>query len=143
MIIDDSYNASPASVAVALSYLAQCHGKKIFVLGDLGELGDLAEQEHEKIGILAKELKIDLLFAIGNFSKYTLQAFYDGNTETNGRKYQQEFADKQELCNTLLRCIQEECQEDGGLLSCTILIKGSNFMEMWEVTDRLREMTNN
>lgn len=134
VVIDDSYNASPASVAAALAYLAQCKGLKVFVIGDLGELGSLGESEHTKIGQLAKDMGIDILFAFGDFSKYVIQAFYDNNSSSRGRKYQEEFADRAELSNTLIRCLKEECQED---IPVTILIKGSNFMRMWEVTERL------
>jgi UDP-N-acetylmuramoyl-tripeptide--D-alanyl-D-alanine ligase len=125
-VIDDSYNANPASVAASLDFLASLPGHKIFVLGDLGELGDLAQLEHEKIGKLAKKLNIDKLLAFGNFSKYTLQAF---NNSYN------QFADKQDLSNTLLEYITDYKHHN---LPCTILIKGSNFMKMWEVTEYLK-----
>ena len=134
VIIDDSYNASPASVAAALRYLAECMGLKILVLGDLGELGDTAATEHTKIGQLAKELGVDVVFALGNFSKYVSEAFYSDNYAFEGRKYQEGFADKQELSNTVIRCLKDVCQEE---IPVTILIKGSNFMKMWEVTDKL------
>ncbi|MBP9722020.1 MAG: UDP-N-acetylmuramoyl-tripeptide--D-alanyl-D-alanine ligase [Gammaproteobacteria bacterium] len=135
-IIDDSYNASPASVAAALNYLAECEGKKIFVIGDLGELGDTSQLEHERIGRLAKNLNIDLVFAFGDFSKYTLQAFYANNILATDINSTELFADKENLSNTLVRLIKKDCQEETGV---TILIKGSNFMKMWEVTDKVVE----
>lgn len=125
-IIDDSYNANPASVAASLEFLAQLPGAKIFVLGDMGELGNLAKIEHEKIGKLASDLGVDKLLAFGNFSKYTLQTF---NNSCN------QFADKQDLSNTLLEYITDYERYSS---KCTILIKGSNFMKMWEVTENLK-----
>ncbi len=146
-LIDDSYNASPASVAAALKYLAGCEGKKIFILGDLGELGEQAQLEHTKIGELAKDLNIDLLVAFGDFSKYTLDAFYQaklGQSSTKSIKYQERFmnifADKQDLSDTLVRWMKEECAEG---CYATILVKGSNFMKMWEVTDKVIGLYNN
>ncbi len=134
VIIDDSYNASPASVAAALGYLAECIGLKILVIGDLGELGDTAMIEHKRIGQLAKDLGVDIVFSLGDFSKYVSHEFYANNVSYSSRKYQEGFADKQELSNTVLRCLNDICQED---IPVTILIKGSNFMKMWEVTEKI------
>ena len=67
MILDDCYNANPQSVTAALEVLAKtdCE-RKVAVLGDMGELGNLTEQAHYNIGALAAMLGIDLVAAIGS-----------------------------------------------------------------------------
>lgn len=66
IVLDDCYNANPQSVAAALEVLAktECE-RKVAVLGDMGELGDLTDQAHYNMGALAAMLGIDLVIAIG------------------------------------------------------------------------------
>ena len=66
LVLDDCYNANPQSVAAALEVLAktECE-RKVAVLGDMGELGDLTDQAHYNMGALAAMLGIDLVIAIG------------------------------------------------------------------------------
>lgn len=70
-VIEDCYNASPASVAVALHVLAdlKCGGKRIAVLGNMNELGDYAASEHQRVGRLVCELGIDFLIAVGDLAR--------------------------------------------------------------------------
>ena len=67
-VIDDAYNAAPSSVAAALDMLGGLPGRKIFVFGDMLELGDAAEQEHRRIGRLCAEKGVDWLIAIGQWA---------------------------------------------------------------------------
>lgn len=69
--IDDSYNANPQSTAAALRALARVKGggRGIFVLGDMGELGDCAAAAHRSAGELAAALKLDGFFALGRFAE--------------------------------------------------------------------------
>ena len=64
-LLDDCYNANPQSVEASLRVLSSSEGKKVAVLGDMAELGELTEAAHEKIGKLTKELGIDQVIAIG------------------------------------------------------------------------------
>jgi UDP-N-acetylmuramoyl-tripeptide--D-alanyl-D-alanine ligase len=68
-LIDDSYNANPESLRVALESLAQLssRGRSLAVLGDMNELGDHAALEHRAAGNRVAELGIDLLFCLGDF----------------------------------------------------------------------------
>jgi len=69
-IIDDSYNASPASMKQALDTLKELEGKrKIAVLGDMLELGKYTLEVHEEIGKIASSF-VDILFTIGPRAKF-------------------------------------------------------------------------
>ena len=63
-VIKDCYNASPESMKAALMVLGRRQGRRIAVLGDMLELGDCTQEEHERIGCIAAE-KADMIFAFG------------------------------------------------------------------------------
>jgi UDP-N-acetylmuramoyl-tripeptide--D-alanyl-D-alanine ligase len=72
-IIDDTYNASPMSTLAALGVLAELKGKrKIAVLGDMLELGDLTEEGHREVASKAVALKIDIFVAVGSRMKFAV-----------------------------------------------------------------------
>ena len=117
-LIDDSYNANPDSVRAALAVLAKAEGKKILVLGDMGELGERTRDFHERIGEEARIAGIDRLVALGELSAYTAKKFGRG-----GRHFKE---------------IEELLAEIESLLGpgVTLLIKGSRFMQMERVVKR-------
>jgi UDP-N-acetylmuramoyl-tripeptide--D-alanyl-D-alanine ligase len=114
-LIDDTYNANPASMHAALEVLAQAAGKRIFVLGDMGELGDGAAQFHREIGFTARELGIERLLALGELSAQAVAEFGNGSTH---------FKD----VDGLLAALKQELDAD-----TTVLVKGSRFMKMERV----------
>jgi len=63
-ILDDTYNASPASTIAALNLLDELEGRKIAVLGDMLELGDYEWEGHEKVGMRVLEVA-DVLITVG------------------------------------------------------------------------------
>jgi UDP-N-acetylmuramoyl-tripeptide--D-alanyl-D-alanine ligase len=67
VLIDDTYNANPQSMEVALRMLAQRrgHGRGLAVLGEMGELGAIAPEAHRELGRLAGALGLDAVFALG------------------------------------------------------------------------------
>ncbi|MCI8848932.1 MAG: UDP-N-acetylmuramoyl-tripeptide--D-alanyl-D-alanine ligase [Oscillibacter sp.] len=66
VILDDCYNANPQSVAAALEVLARTDcDRKVAVLGDMGELGELTGRAHYNMGALAAMLGVDMVVAIG------------------------------------------------------------------------------
>ena len=78
IIIDDCYNANPQAMAEALRILAQTeHPRRMAVLGDMGELGDLTEQAHRDMGTLARTLGLNTVVAIGPKAK----AIQDANPD--------------------------------------------------------------
>ncbi|MFZ0219811.1 MAG: UDP-N-acetylmuramoyl-tripeptide--D-alanyl-D-alanine ligase [Candidatus Aquirickettsiella sp.] len=118
-LIDDSYNANPSSVAVALQLLAHYSGLRIFVMGDMGELGQNAVDYHRQIGVLAKQFNIDDLYTCGDLSKETSQAF-----GASGKHYTHQQA--------LILALKPRLQKD-----VTVLIKGSRSAEMEKVATAL------
>jgi UDP-N-acetylmuramoyl-tripeptide--D-alanyl-D-alanine ligase len=63
-IVDDSYNASPASMLAALDLLAGMPGRRVAVLGEMLELGDESAAGHERVGVAAASI-VDLLVVVG------------------------------------------------------------------------------
>jgi UDP-N-acetylmuramoyl-tripeptide--D-alanyl-D-alanine ligase len=74
VVIDDTYNANPASTRAAIAALAQHAGKTILVLGDMLDLGDQAVPAHAEIGRYVSECGISALYTCGDFAAHTAQA---------------------------------------------------------------------
>jgi len=76
LILDDTYNANPASLDAALQLLRGMErpGRKIAVIGDMLELGERSEELHAQAGITAAGAGLDLLVAVGRFSAFLLKA---------------------------------------------------------------------
>ena len=74
-IIDDAYNANPASVIAAIDLLASLDGRRVLALGDMGELGEWAEQSHREVGEHARKVGLDALYATGRLSALAVDAF--------------------------------------------------------------------
>ena len=124
-VIDDSYNANPASISAALEVLAMQDGMKIFVLGDMGELGENSAAFHEQAGKLAKELAIDACYTLGDQTRLTAQAF------GNGAYF---FTEPEQLVGAL----QKEIHNNRGR-SVSILVKGSRAMKMEKIIELLEQ----
>ena len=78
VLIDDSYNANPGSLAAAIDTVAETAGEGWLVLGDMRELGDDAEAMHAEAGRRAKAAGIKRLFALGPLSAAAADAFGEG-----------------------------------------------------------------
>lgn len=77
-ILDDTYNANPASLKAGLQVLAATSKSSWLILGDMAELGENSEQLHAQVGELARELGIERLFAVGKFSAAAVESFGGG-----------------------------------------------------------------
>jgi len=119
VVIDDSYNANPESMKAAAQVLAQEHGRKVLVMGDMGELGEEAAAMHAEVGAFARAAGIDALMALGEASRHAVQAFGKGAAH---------FED----VDSLTKAAQREAA-----LGAAILVKGSRFMRMERVADAL------
>lgn len=75
IIIDDTYNANLRSVLAAVAVLANHRGRRILVLGDMGELGEWTEEHHQEVGRVALSSGIDLLLTCGQHSLLASNAF--------------------------------------------------------------------
>lgn len=69
LVIDDCYNANPVSMKASLDVLAQADGRKIAVLGDMGELGENECEMHYEVGKYAANQGVDVLFCCGTLSE--------------------------------------------------------------------------
>tara|TARA_B110000483_G_scaffold22023_1_gene25200 strand:- start:597 stop:1964 length:1368 start_codon:yes stop_codon:yes gene_type:complete len=119
ILINDTYNANFDSVCHALEYLTTESGKKIVVLGDMGELGEFGAAMHDRVGAFAKTLGVDVLLGLGELSKKAVISFGAGGIHHESR-------------DALL--VQLKSELDGG--SC-VLVKGSRFMKMEYFCDAL------
>ena len=73
-IIDDSFNANPASMRSSFHLLALCqpagNGRRIMVIGDMGELGAQAKKYHEELAEPILNAGIDMVLSIGTYTRY-------------------------------------------------------------------------
>ena len=69
LVINDSYNANPASMRAALEHLAEHEGRKVAVLGDMAELGPTAPEYHREVGELVRSLGIDEVLSVGELAR--------------------------------------------------------------------------
>jgi UDP-N-acetylmuramoyl-tripeptide--D-alanyl-D-alanine ligase len=120
-VIDDSYNANPDSMQAALAVLAGLAGRRVFVMGDMGEVGADGVPLHAEIGERARAQGIERLLALGEASRAAVAAFGPGG---------EHFADPEALLATL--CI--ELAPDA-----VVLVKGSRFMRMERVVNAIVE----
>ena len=114
-LIDDSYNANVESVKAASELVANLPGKRILILGDMGELGQEARQYHHEVGAYAKSLSIDALLTLGVLSQSASQAFGDNGYHFN---------DKASLVAFLKSLLSNEER------SISVLVKGSRSARM-------------
>ncbi len=73
MLINDAYNASPDSVAAALQVLSASSGRRLFVFGDMLEMGPEAEPAHREVGRLAAQAGVDHLVTVGELAAFAAE----------------------------------------------------------------------
>jgi UDP-N-acetylmuramoyl-tripeptide--D-alanyl-D-alanine ligase len=123
VLIDDTYNANPDSVRAAIDVLARTPGRKLLVLGDMGEVGDQGRDFHTEIGMYAHECGIDALYGLGELAAHAVRAFGEG-----ARHY---------------AAIETLLVDVGAALGpqATVLVKGSRFMQMERVVRSFEDST--
>ncbi len=118
-LINDTYNANPASLAVALDVLKQCPGEQWLALGAFGELGADSVLRHSEMGAAIKKAGVQRLFATGTMAKNTVQAFGEGAVY---------YTEQDDLIEAIKSVITAEQ---------IVLVKGSRAQKMEVVVDAL------
>ena len=126
-LIDDSYNASPGSVKAAIDTLIEINGVSILVLGDMAELGQDEIQLHADIGKYAFDAGVDIFLAVGPLSFYAAKAFGVKSQHFNEKKELLNYLDDSKILN-----------EDLPNIKKVILVKGSRFMGMEDISDLIK-----
>jgi UDP-N-acetylmuramoyl-tripeptide--D-alanyl-D-alanine ligase len=124
-LINDTYNASPASTIAALGFLKSLPGRRVAILGDMLELGQYEQSGHQSVGDFLPEA-VDFVILVGERSQMIAQsARAKGFTEKNLIWFPDSDQAAQPAVNVL---------EPGDV----ILIKGSNSMRMHTILDAIR-----
>ncbi len=119
VLIDDTYNANPDSVRAATAVLARARGRKVLVLGDMGEVGVQGPAFHQEAGAYARTSGIDALYTLGDLAADAARAFGAGA---------QHYSRIEELLVDVERGLDAHT---------TVLVKGSRFMQMERVVRSL------
>ncbi|MEO1594857.1 MAG: UDP-N-acetylmuramoyl-tripeptide--D-alanyl-D-alanine ligase [Pseudomonadota bacterium] len=119
-LIDDSYNANPASMRAGAASLVAAGGRAWMVVGDMGELGEDAESLHAALGRDLATAGVERLFALGPLSAATARAF--GDTAEH-------FEDHDALAERVAAGLAPDVR---------VLVKGSRSMRMEQIVERLR-----
>ena len=120
-IIDDTYNANPASTRAAINVLGEFDGARFLALGDLLELGADEIEQHRAIGLYARQNKVNRLLAFGELSKHAATEFGVG-------------ADWFTTKDALLKVLSSELGANS-----TVLVKGSRSMKMEQIVVALKD----
>ncbi len=126
LVIDDCYNANPVSMRASLEVLGYGLGRKVAVLGDMGELGKDERKLHYEIGAYAAKTQADALFCAGELSAEMARGAKEAG-KTEDVFY---FGSRDEMLPALLRYLRE---------GDTVLVKASHFMEYPAVVEKIRE----
>lgn len=126
VILDDCYNANPVSMKASMDVLDLAIGRKVAVLGDMGELGDDASRMHYETGAYASKKGIDLVCAIGTLGKEIAAGASD-----SGVKEVLWFETKADFL-----AAASEFLKDGD----NVLVKASHGMHLEEIVEALQHL---
>ncbi|MDO4489976.1 MAG: UDP-N-acetylmuramoyl-tripeptide--D-alanyl-D-alanine ligase [Lachnospiraceae bacterium] len=126
-VVDDCYNANPVSMKASLQALQAAEGRKVAVLGDMGELGADEKALHKEVGVYAAGLDLDLICCVGPL----MENLAEGVRETAPELQVRHYSSKEELIKEL-----------SGLLKRgdTILVKASHYMEFPELVEMISRL---
>ena len=123
-IIDDAYNANPMSMKASLGVLRYASGRRVAILGDMGELGQKEEALHREVGAYLAENAPELLVTAGPLSKALADEAHKSGATCRIRC----FDDTEGLVSALADLIQKDD---------TVLVKASHFMHFERVVEAL------
>ena len=126
-IIDDCYNANPISMKASLGVLGDALGRRVAIVGDMGELGKDEAQLHREVGEYAGTLGIDSCICVGPLCRHLA----DGIADTNPTMETHCIDNLQELLKRLPQLVQA---------GDTVLVKASHFMHFEKVVEKLSEL---
>ena len=126
VVIDDTYNANLESTVAAIDYLNAFsgEGKKIFIFGDMLELGDLSVNQHMAVGKKCDEINLEAVLTYGNHT-------YSTNKAIKKVKINHHFKTKTELAEFASEIISPQDK---------VLVKGSRGMKMETIVEKLLEI---
>jgi len=120
VLIDDTYNANPASLRAGIEVLALGQGPKWLVLGDMAELGPEGERLHRQMGKLARETGVERLFALGDLAAAAAETFGAHGVTCPSRE-------------AMVSALEQDW-----CAGVQVLVKGSRSMGMEAVVEALR-----
>ena len=124
IVMDDCYNANPVSMKASLDVLSSALGRKVAILGDMGELGTDEKALHYGVGTHAAKKQIDLLLCVGNLAEEILKGAKAENPEMNVLLFQTKEALLEKLPELLIK-------------GDSILVKASHFMQFEKIVKAL------
>ena len=127
MIVDDCYNANPMSMKASLDVLQDGLGRKVAILGDMGELGEDEVALHEGVGVHAGQCRLDVCICVGTLAAHIGEKAKETNPELTVITVPEPA--------TLLENLSSYVKEGD-----TILVKASHFMKFEMVVKALQEM---
>lgn len=125
-ILDDCYNANPVSMTASLDVLTNALGRKVAILGDMGELGADEKLLHYNVGCHAAKDGIDVILAVGDLSRELVKGVEASDPE--GKLLCRHFETKKALLAALPGLLKQ---------GDSILVKASHFMEFPEIVQWL------
>ena len=129
-IVDDCYNANPMSMKASLGILKDAMGRKVAILGDMGELGENEKELHREVGTFAGNCGIDLLICVGTLAKEIAGAAKESSIQAEKQLEAVSFDTLEEL---LMHLGEQVKQGD------TILVKASHFMNFGKIVEALQK----
>jgi UDP-N-acetylmuramoyl-tripeptide--D-alanyl-D-alanine ligase len=122
-IIDDTYNANLESTVAAIDYLKAFsgNGQRIFVFGDMFELGDLSQDQHRRVGEKCNEAELSAVFTVGEETVTT-------DAIITYSEHHKHFDNKDDLLTSLKSIVK-----DGD----KVLVKGSRGMKMETIVEAM------
>lgn len=127
LIVDDCYNANPMSMKASLDVLQDGAGRRVAILGDMGELGEHEAALHEEVGEHAGHCRIDVCICVGELCSHMAEKIKETNPSITVI-YEK---DREGLLERLSGYVQK---------GDTVLVKASHFMKFEEVVKALQEM---
>ncbi len=125
-VINDCYNAAPASVAAALSVLSKQTGRKVAILGDIAALGDYSYNAHKDLGAEVVKHEIDLLLTVGQQARYIAEGAFEHGMDSSNLV-------STDTVEELLSHLSSRIKENDA-----VLVKASRVMGLERVTEFLK-----